>query len=324
MTTAALASLVQVLKVALALLISVQANPHATPQMTAQAQLVAQQAIAQAMTILAEPVATPSIAPSSSGGGILSIDDFSGPATLAPGQEGVWTITAHSSQNRPLSYTVLWGDEPQNAATASVAFNGRATISHTYVRGGSYSVQLRVMGGASVVDAKLPLQVGPQNSCTTSTTCAYGTHAVQSGTDVAGCALMQCVADSAVCVSYVPISCPAGQYARSSGVSSNSCPLPPRCVADVPPSISLPNSGFYSASSRPFITGTASSEGVIAVVITSDQGVTVSDSGLFIVKAGQQWSTQPDTALPLGTFTVSVRSSTGVELATQHIYRIGQ
>lgn len=80
-----------------------------------------------------------------------SIKSFSGPVTLKVGEKGLWSVTASSPNNQPLSYEVTWGDESMRAMSVSASpetissiFNQNSTFEHVYQNAGLYTVRVRV------------------------------------------------------------------------------------------------------------------------------------------------------------------------------------
>ncbi|MBI5414989.1 S-layer homology domain-containing protein, partial [Candidatus Peregrinibacteria bacterium] len=65
------------------------------------------------------------------------ISGISAPTVLQVGQEGTLKVTASDPENGPLTYTVVWGDEPIQIQPYLV--NQTATFSHTYSRAGTYT-----------------------------------------------------------------------------------------------------------------------------------------------------------------------------------------
>lgn len=98
---------------------------------------------------------------SNSGIGLPIISGVSGPATLAVGQQGTWTVKAYDPNNGTLSYSVVWGDETSPpcaygticATAAVVQPQQTATFTHVYGSTGYYSPKFTVAnttGGSAV------------------------------------------------------------------------------------------------------------------------------------------------------------------------------
>lgn len=72
-----------------------------------------------------------------------SISGVSGPTTLDLWKSGTWTVQASDPENKPLSYSVKWGDEVTTGTTAGSPPTGgvqqTATFTHTYSKAGTYS-----------------------------------------------------------------------------------------------------------------------------------------------------------------------------------------
>lgn len=70
------------------------------------------------------------------------ISGVSGPASIAVGQSGTWSVTASDPENGALSYSIVWGDEGASWNTPSAArmlsAGQAATFTHTYYGAGNY------------------------------------------------------------------------------------------------------------------------------------------------------------------------------------------
>ena len=81
---------------------------------------------------------------------------ISGPTTLNVNQSGEWTISAYDPENKPLTYSVSWGDAisgssiPSNESTSSnvITSTQTAEFTHTYTSTGNYTVSFSVKDSA--------------------------------------------------------------------------------------------------------------------------------------------------------------------------------
>lgn len=76
------------------------------------------------------------------------ISGVSGPTVLNVGQTGTWTINARDPENRTLSYSVIWGDEPtyyrSMLSPFENTFTQTAQFTHVYQARGTYNVKFYV------------------------------------------------------------------------------------------------------------------------------------------------------------------------------------
>jgi len=81
------------------------------------------------------------------------ITGVSGPASLAQGEAGNWSISAYDPDGTCLSYSVLWGDASsyKSSALASAQIGSVANLQHTYSQEGNHTITFMVAdsGGAS-------------------------------------------------------------------------------------------------------------------------------------------------------------------------------
>ncbi|MDD5026261.1 MAG: peptidoglycan-binding protein [Candidatus Peribacteraceae bacterium] len=93
------------------------------------------------------------------------IDGLTAPSFLAVGELGTWTVNAHDPENRPLTYTMNWGDtilpiQPVSPNSAFFQTAQTATFTHTYVSAGTYTVQISVKDdGGNVQSASAVVNV---------------------------------------------------------------------------------------------------------------------------------------------------------------------
>jgi PKD repeat protein len=142
--------------------------------------------------------------------GMPVVSGVDGPASLAVGQQGTWTVHASvpSGGDQNLRYSVVWGDEAQNAFAAiqglasATNIQTSASFTHTYASAGGYSPTFTVANSAG--------------SARTSASVIVGSNATGGGNGGGGL----------ICPLYA-IACPAGQHAVT---AANSCTQ--SCVAD--------------------------------------------------------------------------------------------
>ncbi len=62
------------------------------------------------------------------------------PASLKVGEQGTWTVNAYDPESGPLSYRVVWGDEPVTVGVkAAIAAIQSSSFTHVYYSAGTYN-----------------------------------------------------------------------------------------------------------------------------------------------------------------------------------------
>lgn len=73
------------------------------------------------------------------------ISSITAPTVLRVGETGTWTVKASDPQNKPLSYTVDWGDSTSKSSSMLRAtFVQTSTFQHAYDKEGEYTVKFTV------------------------------------------------------------------------------------------------------------------------------------------------------------------------------------
>jgi|GEM_PF-4613779 len=95
------------------------------------------------------------------------IKGVKGPTQLGIGEAGTWTIEAYDPERASLRYSVTWGDEnnyvsPSSPSGREGATNAQTTtLTHSYTRVGSYTVQMTVSDNAGQeAKSSMTVQVG--------------------------------------------------------------------------------------------------------------------------------------------------------------------
>ena len=78
--------------------------------------------------------------------GPLTLTGVSGPTQLSVGQGGTWTVGVRDSSGH-LSYSAVWGDEGTYGYSAASAISTSGTLSHSYLRAGTYTPRFTVTNG---------------------------------------------------------------------------------------------------------------------------------------------------------------------------------
>jgi hypothetical protein len=95
------------------------------------------------------------------------VSGIKGPASLAAGQTGTWTVVASvpNQQGAQLSYSVVWGDEASGSSMyafsqASRSIQTSATFTHSYPYGGTYQPKFTVSNSYGSASAEMTVTVG--------------------------------------------------------------------------------------------------------------------------------------------------------------------
>ncbi len=135
--------------------------------------------------------------------GAPSINGIGGPASLAVGQQGTWTVHASvaSNANTNLRYSVIWGDEAvldrigALAGTAPTSLQTSGSFTHAYARVGTYNPVFTVANDAGSAQTSASVVVGSGSGfmCPGVTlACPIGQHAVSAADSCA----QTCVSDT--------------------------------------------------------------------------------------------------------------------------------
>ncbi|GEM_PF-3038121 len=96
----------------------------------------------------------------------IEIVGISAPASLMIGEEGTWTVNVESQTEGNLRYSVIWGDEGAESASArlATAVQSSATFTHTYDTAGTYTPKFTVTDdeGTSVTEAAASVTVSAE------------------------------------------------------------------------------------------------------------------------------------------------------------------
>jgi len=96
----------------------------------------------------------------------IEIIGISAPASLIIGEEGTWTVDVESQTEGNLHYSVIWGDEGSESASArlATAVQSSATFTHSYDTAGTYTPKFTVTDddGRSVTKAAASVTVSAE------------------------------------------------------------------------------------------------------------------------------------------------------------------
>jgi len=96
----------------------------------------------------------------------IEIIGISAPSSLMIGEEGSWTVDVESETEGNLHYSVIWGDEGTESASArlAAAVQSSATFTHTYDTAGTYTPKFTVTDdeGISVTEAAASVTVSAE------------------------------------------------------------------------------------------------------------------------------------------------------------------
>lgn len=175
--------------------------------------------------------------------GGITISSFSGPSTLAIGQQGTWSVAASDSQDQQLSYHIMWGDErlrdaySQIKEYAEASVTQQTTFTHSYAQAGTYTVAITVTNTAgAVARTTTTVRVGAlECPVYNRPECLNGN--IQNVINDRGCSEPRCVMQNCPVPSCMALECPAGQHNVSdtpvygaNGCRTNSCAQ--HCVPD--------------------------------------------------------------------------------------------
>jgi peptidoglycan hydrolase-like protein with peptidoglycan-binding domain len=98
------------------------------------------------------------------------VDSVVTPVSVSAEITAQWTIKAHDPENKPLTYAVVWGDEPKALAMESnapgVPFVQTTTFTHTYQSAGDYTIRFFVKDDAGqVTPTNVSFAVLPYVAC---------------------------------------------------------------------------------------------------------------------------------------------------------------
>ncbi len=96
----------------------------------------------------------------------ISIESFTGPVLLKVGEQGVWKLVVSNKQNKPITYSISWGDESvyqQNDLSMNskkVVVQQDAMFTHRYTKSGKYTIIVTVYAkGAKPETVKTTVKV---------------------------------------------------------------------------------------------------------------------------------------------------------------------
>lgn len=160
---------------------TISSSSDSTQQLIAQLQAMIVQLIAQINALLARPgvgTTTPPIATAIPTPGYSSpldpvITDVAGPASLAVGQQGTWTVRVTAPAGAYLAYNVNWGDglpvPVPSPAVGLASVSNQSSFSHAYAQPGTYTATFSVAnnnqkGGGNFVKTGMTVVVGNQST----------------------------------------------------------------------------------------------------------------------------------------------------------------
>ncbi|MDB5239249.1 MAG: baaA1 [Candidatus Parcubacteria bacterium] len=103
------------------------------------------------------------------GGQSPVISGVTAPTSLSIGQTSTWTVRAYDPLNGSLTYSVDWGDQPQNnpyylSAASSPQFAQTSSFTHSYANPGTYQITFTVRNASGMTaQAKTTVNVGGVN-----------------------------------------------------------------------------------------------------------------------------------------------------------------
>jgi peptidoglycan hydrolase-like protein with peptidoglycan-binding domain len=114
------------------------------------------------------------------------VDSVVTPVSVSAGITAQWTIKAHDPENKSLTYSVIWGDDPERTSLMSQIvppYVQTATFTHTYRSAGNYTATFFVKDGdGQVTPTNVSFAVLPYVACRLDQ--LNGTNITQSTVDV--------------------------------------------------------------------------------------------------------------------------------------------
>ena len=183
--------------------------------------------------------------------GAPSITGLDGPASLAVGEQGTWTVHASVPPNadQNIRYSVVWGDEARDAfagITSLASANNlqtSASFTHVYGSAGTYIPRFTASNSAGGASASASVVVGKDTTPLN-------------------------------CPQYMPPLCSSNETLVGGGYGSDGCQLAPRCVSNTT------TSGTFTATPK---------EGAMPLMVTFTgvgNSVSFGDGGPTYVAAG--------------------------------------
>ena len=188
--------------------------------------------------------------------GAPSINGIGGPASLAVGQQGTWTVHASvaSNANTNLRYSVIWGDEAvldrisALAGTAPTSLQTSGSFTHAYASIGTYNPVFTVANDAGSAQTSASVRVGgsgticehasPPSGCywRSGTTCTQDTLVCSGGNSALSAAPTSGAAPLAVQFfatgNFAEYSIDFGDgQTASGGIQDTNCAVAGRCAA---------------------------------------------------------------------------------------------